>query len=137
VRIAALLTALVAAVGCGAASSGTGATPSTDLAVTVWPEGRGEGDSSRFTLRCAPAAGTLPRRATACQRLATMASPFAPLRKDLACTQIYGGPQQAVIAGTFRGHRIWTLVKATDGCEIARAKKLAFLLPGFSAAAGS
>jgi hypothetical protein len=136
-RIAVLLTALVAAVGCGAASSGTSAAPSTDLTVTVYPEGRAEGDSRRFTLRCAPAAGTMPRRAAACGRLADMPSPFAPVRKDVACTQIYGGPQQAVIAGTFRGHRIWTLVKATDGCQIERAKRLAFLLPGFSAAAGS
>jgi len=131
-RIAVLLAALVAAVGCGAASSETGAAPSTDLTVTVWPEGRTEGDSRRFTLRCGPSAGTMPRRAAACDRLADMASPFAPVRKDIACTQIYGGPQQAVIAGTFRDHRIWTLVKATDGCQIARAKRLAFLLPGFA-----
>jgi hypothetical protein len=136
-RIAVLLTALVAVVGCGTASSGTSVSPSTDLTVTVYPEGRAEGDPRRFTLRCGPAAGTMPRRAAACSRLADLPSPFAPVRKDVACTQIYGGPQQAVIAGTFRGHRIWTLVTATDGCQIARAKRLAFLLPGFSAAAGS
>ena len=53
--------------------------------------------------------------------------------KNLVCTDQYGGPQQAVIAGTHRGSRVWTTLGMRNGCDISRAKRLAFLVPGFSA----
>ena len=37
------------------------------------------------------------------------------------------------IAGTLRGDRVWVLIGMRNGCEISRAKRLAFLVPGFSA----
>jgi Subtilisin inhibitor-like len=132
-RIGVFITALAVAVGCGAGASSS-ATPSTDLQMRVWAEGQGNGEMQRWSLRCAPAGGTLPRPAAACLRLQSMQSPFAPLSKDLQCTQIYGGPQEAVISGTFRGNKIWVKLTARDGCQIARAKKLAFLVPGMGAA---
>ena len=132
-RIGVVIAVLAIAVGCGAGASSS-ATPSTDLQVRVWAEGQGNGEMQRWSLRCAPAEGTLPRPGAACLRLQAMQSPFAPLAKNMQCTQIYGGPQEAVISGTFRGDKIWIKLTARDGCQIARAKKLAFLAPGMGAA---
>ena len=53
--------------------------------------------------------------------------------QNLVCTDQYGGPQQALIAGTYKGGRVWTVIGMRNGCDISRAKRLAFLVPGFSA----
>jgi hypothetical protein len=50
---------------------------STSLNITVWPNGEGESPKRVYTLRCAPVAGTLPHRVTACGRLADLKAPFA------------------------------------------------------------
>jgi len=100
----------------------------TDLRITVWPKGR-PGASVHWTLRCGPPRGTLPHPARACRRLAALAGPFAPVPRDAVCTQIYGGPQIAVVAGRYRGLRVWALFRRSDGCQIARWNRIAFLLP--------
>ena len=128
-----LIAVLIAAIGCGASQGTAGSTPDTALTITFWPDGRDAGDSKQWTLRCSPAGGTLPRAAATCGRLLAMTKPFAPARKNLVCTDIFGGPQQALIAGRYKGERIWTQLGLRNGCQIARAKKLAFLVPGFSA----
>ena len=46
------------------------------------------------------------------------------------CTQQYGGPQVAVVTGTFRGRPVNAAFRRTDGCEIARWKAMAPLLGG-------
>ena len=46
------------------------------------------------------------------------------------CTQQYGGPQRAVITGTFGDRPVHTELSLTDGCEIARWRALAPLLGG-------
>jgi hypothetical protein len=81
------------------------------------------------TLRCGPAGGTLPRAAQACRRLAAMRRPFAPTPKGMTCTEIYGGPQTALVAGTYAGRRIWTRFARRNGCEIDRWTRHAFLFP--------
>ncbi len=100
-----------------------------DLRVTYWAQGRNRGAPSRWTLRCDPAGGTLPRAGTACTRLDRMRAPFAPLDKNSICTEIYGGPQEAVVVGTYEGRRIWIRLARRNGCEIARFEKLRFLVP--------
>ena len=143
--VAALVAVLAAAVGCGAggsagesATGGTAATAETDLRVTLWPRGRDGSDvPQRWTLRCEPTGGTLPRRAWACGRLERLARPFARPPKDLACIDLYGGPQQALVTGTHRGKRIWIALSARNGCEIARWNTLKFLLGGMDAGADS
>jgi hypothetical protein len=130
-----VLTATLAVlVGCGAGSStaSTSATPSTQLKITYWPEGIGDGPAKTWTLRCNPAGGTLVRPGRACLKLAALTNPFAPPSPDLMCTQQYGGPDQAQITGTYRGRRIFVALGLTDGCQIARFRKLGFLIPGFS-----
>ena len=121
-----LLGPLIAAL----ALAGSAGAVSGDLRITVWPQGPDEEGVRVWRLRCDPAGGTVPRPATACTRLAAIERPFAPVPKDVGCTQIYGGPQVARVVGTFRGRRIWATFKRTDGCEIARWNRVRFLFPG-------
>lgn len=132
-RVAVLIALIAAAVGCGtsAGAPARAAADGTSLTITYWAQGVGEGVTRKWTLRCAPAGGTLPRAAAACRQLGTMRAPFAPIPKDSICTEQYGGPQVAVIAGTFRGNRLWTKLQSRNGCEIARFKRLSFLVPGY------
>ena len=109
----------------------------TSLHITVWPNGAAAATKRVYTLRCAPAAGTLPRRAAACRRLTELKAPFAPVPAGIACTQIYGGPQEALVPGRFRGHSIRARFNRTDGCEIARWKRVGFLFPGAVSAGSS
>jgi len=128
-----LIAVVVAAVGCGASQGAAVTTPGTQLTISYWPEGRGTGQVKTYTLRCNPAGGTVPRASTVCNKLDTLARPFAPTPKNLICTDQFGGPQQALIVGRHEGNRVWTMVGMRNGCEIARAKRLAFLVPGFPA----
>jgi hypothetical protein len=98
------------------------------LTIVVWPDGN-PGPSHAWTLRCSPVGGTLPARAAACRRLAVLKDPFAPVPPGMACTELYGGPQTALVRGTFRGRRVWTYFRRRDGCEIARWQQVKFLFP--------
>jgi Subtilisin inhibitor-like len=138
----AVIAAVVAAasLGCGSASSAPSesmaAEPTTELSVAFFPEGRGEGGAKRWTLRCDPVGGTHTRRATACTRLLRMQRPFAVPKDPEVCTQVYGGPDQAVVSGEHRGNRVWIVLSLSDGCKIARFKQLEFLVPGLQVSAG-
>lgn len=109
---------------------------STSLQITVWPNGEGHTPKRTYTLRCAPPGGTLPHRAKACTALAALKAPFAPTPKDIACTQIYGGPQEALVTGRFRGHFVRAHFSRRNGCEIARWTRVSFLFPGAAVSAG-
>ena len=93
---------------------------SASLHITVWPNGQGHAPKRMYTLSCAPVGGTLPNRRSACTRLAAMQAPFAPTPANVACTQIYGGPQEAFVTGLFRGRLIRTSFNRKNGCEIGR-----------------
>jgi hypothetical protein len=106
-----------------------GGSPSAELTVTVWPDGRSHG-AQTWTLRCDPVGGTLPRRTAACRRLSAFpTNPLASTPPATVCTQIYGGPQEALVRGMFRGRRVWTRFARRNGCEIARWHRVAFLFP--------
>jgi len=105
------------------------ATVTASLHVTVWPDGP-NGTSIHWTLRCNPAGGTLPHRAAACRKLGKIAHPFAPVPPETACTDIYGGPQEALVTGRFRSVRIRARFNRRNGCEIERWNRVRFLLPG-------
>lgn len=99
----------------------------TSLHITVWPNGEGNPGKRVYTLRCAPVGGTLPHPASACTKLMRVQRPFAPVPKNTACTQIYGGPQIATVTGTFRGEPVAAEFSRTNGCEIERWDRVAFL----------
>jgi hypothetical protein len=106
---------------------------STSLSITVWPNGEGNPGKHTYSLRCAPVGGTLPHRAAACTRLTKLRSPFAPAPRNVVCTQIYGGPQEALVTGRFRGKLVRGRFSRKDGCQIARWNRVGFLFPGVSA----
>jgi len=110
-------------------SAGTSAT--TALTVTFWEDGVGAVARVTWTLRCHPARGTLPRPGVACRRLAAGGPRlFAPLPKDIVCTEIYGGPQVARVVGFVQGKRIWATFSRVNGCHISRWDRLSpWLLP--------
>jgi hypothetical protein len=107
---------------------------STSLHITVWPDGMGQPAKKIYTLKCAPAGGTLPKRAAACTKLLQATRPFAPTPKGMACTMIYGGPQEALVTGRFRGTFVRAHFSRKDGCELARWNRVGFL---FRASANS
>src|SRR6266516_698204 len=119
---AAVLAAGLALAGPAAAQS------STDLRITVWPDGKGNG-SKTWTVRCNPLGGTLPNRARACRTLSAVKAPFAPVPNGSVCTQISGGPALAYVRGTFRGRRVSTWFNLSDGCQIERWNRVRALFP--------
>jgi hypothetical protein len=126
-RLALVAAVLAAAIGGGHASAA--AAPATQLRVTIWHQGQ-PGPSQTWTLACAPARGTHPARGRACQTLSRLLpQPFRPVPRDAMCTQIYGGPQEALVTGTLNGSRVWARFNLRDGCQIARWTRLAPLLP--------
>lgn len=116
-------------VACGSASAGS--SDGTSLRIAFWEDTQGSEPDSVWTLRCDPAAGSLARPARACARLeAGGAKLFAPLPKNIVCTEIYGGPQRARIVGTVEGKNVWVTFTRTNGCNIDRWQRVSpWLLP--------
>jgi hypothetical protein len=123
--------AVVAAAALVACATGSAQSADTELRVTYWANGLGQGEPTRWTLACNPARGTLPRPALACARLAERgARLFRPVPRDAICTQIYGGPQVGRVVGSVEGKRVWTTFNRVNGCQIARWNRVApWLLP--------
>jgi hypothetical protein len=127
-----VLAAAVAGCGSGDGSASSGLT--ARLTITAWPQGADAGRGRTWTLRCGPTGGTHPSRARACTRLTAVDAPFRPVPRTMVCTQIYGGPEEALVTGTFRGRSIKARFNRTNGCEIFRWNRVAVLFP---VAAGS
>lgn len=99
----------------------------TDLTIVV---DDGTGRRTTWTLTCDPPGGTHPDATAACAALAANgAATLPPTRKDVACTEVYGGPQRATITGTWQGRPVRSSFSRTDGCEIRRWDMLRGLLP--------
>ena len=106
----------------------------TDLRITV---DTGSGQTRTYILRCDPPGGDHPDPQAACEALARMQAPFAPLPKGLLCTEIYGGPQMAKVEGTYRGVPTLSEFRRTNGCEISRWDAYAAVLIERGGSAGS
>lgn len=102
-----------------------------DLTISV---DAGSGTPSTYTLTCEPAGGDHPEPDDACAALAAAwPSAFGPVPKDLACTEIYGGPETAQVTGTVDGQPVDTTFSRTNGCEIHRWDQVQGLLTAVSA----
>jgi subtilisin inhibitor-like len=124
VAIAGLLLFLAAA----CSDSGSAKDVTIDLRIAVWPEGRESASPvRRFKLHCNPLMGNLPHGDRACYLLAVMSRPFAPVPRDTACAQVYGGPQVARVHGLVRGRSVDATFRRTNGCETARWDRVSFL----------
>jgi hypothetical protein len=102
----------------------------TALRIVIWPKGSRAAEVHRYTLACTPARGTVPRPARACAVLARLgAAAFAPVPRLTACTDIYGGPAEALVGGVVAGRRVDARLNLTNGCEIQRWKRVRPLVP--------
>jgi hypothetical protein len=128
--------------GCGSGGGPVDATDSvTDLRIVTWtdtrPAGgvgrvlglrrRGVGEPKVWTLRCDPPGGTFPDAEEACDRLDDVDQPFAETPMETVCTQQHGGDQLASVQGVYRDESVSTRFDRTNGCEISRWDKHAFL----------
>lgn len=52
-----------------------------------------------------------------------------PAPTDRACTEVYGGPDRAVVRGNVRGSAVARRFGRADGCEIADWDRAQLLLP--------
>ncbi|NLE72426.1 MAG: hypothetical protein GX609_10130 [Actinomycetales bacterium] len=91
-----------------------------DLTVVV--DATGEGATTTWTLTCSPTGGDHPDAEAACGAIAAAggADAFAPTPRDVACTEIWGGPQRATVTGTVGGVGVTARFDRTNGCEISR-----------------
>jgi hypothetical protein len=119
-----LLCALLALAGCGddevAAPAAT-----TELVVRVDRDGP-QGPKAPKDLRIACAAGDASPACRAAERLKPR--DFDPVPDNVACTDIFGGPQTARVSGTLRGERVSATFSRSNGCEIHRWDTVAPLL---------
>jgi Subtilisin inhibitor-like len=137
-----VLAILAVLAGCGSGGGPADATDMvTDLRIVSWedtrPAGgfgpalglrrRGVGDAKIWTLRCDPAGGSYPDPEEACEQLDELDQPFIETPDDAVCTEQFGGPQLASIQGVYRDESVSTRFDRTNGCEISRWDKHAFL----------
>jgi hypothetical protein len=125
--LALIVTGALAA--CGSddgASQASGPTGTlANLTVTVDNDGaKGAGKPAELKVDC-----KAPTDSQACGAAAGVsAADLRPTGKDIACTQIYGGPEEATIKGEIRGEDVDATFSRTDGCEISRWDKVKALL---------
>src|SRR3954470_4599469 len=117
-RFAFGLLVAAALAGCGSDEGTQAGGPTGELAslvVTVDDDGaKGAGKPRTLELECAK-----PTDSQACGAAAGVsATDLRETGGDVACTQIYGGPEQATIKGKIRGVPVDATFKRSDGCEI-------------------
>jgi hypothetical protein len=125
--LAALL-AVVAASGCGETERlpPPPAASHDRVALEVSFDRDGDGPAEQLTTRLQCPS---PQHEEACRRaLRLPPSAFDPVPGDVACTEIYGGPQQGRIEGTIGRRRVEGVFTRANGCQIARYDRVAFLL---------
>ena len=122
---------LAFAAGCGDEDDDAPADESqaaTELEVTLDADGSGGEEPQVESVSCEPRVGGDP-----CARLD--ATDFAPLDPATPCTEIYGGPDEATVAGSISGQEVSATLTRGNGCEIERFDRLLPLLrelfPGY------
>lgn len=105
-------------------ATGGGSDELANLVVTVDPDGDGGEAAKELEVKC-----EAPTDSDACGAAAGISTAdLAPTKGDVACTQIFGGPETATIKGTIRGEPVDATFSRSDGCEIARWDKVKPLL---------
>ena len=108
----------------------SGSSAASPYSLTVSYKQSPQSEIQKWSLKCNPVSGTLPKAKTACNRLLKIATPFATANPDQMCTQLYGGDEVATVKGSWKGKKVRATYSKTDGCEIARWAALKFLLEG-------
>jgi hypothetical protein len=117
-----------AATACGSTAAPTGAAapaspapPKVSLDIRV--SGVPGKPTEHWTLQCDPAGGTHPNPAQACAVLLKAKTPFAPVRKGVACPMILASSKTAIVKGTYFGQHVDTTF-IQGGCQLARWAKI-------------
>jgi len=128
------LAALLLAGGCGGTEDQEDVgVPPTMLTIAVQAQGP-EGPRTDVILHCDPPGGTHPRPDAACATLFGNLSALDPVPGDVACTEIFGGPERAVVRGTIvepgsgDEREADARLSRSNGCEIERWDRLGPLL---------
>lgn len=83
-----------------------------------------------WTLTCVGfVEGSHPQAQEACDHLAGLERPFAPLPADVVCSQQYGGPETARVIGRWGGEPVELELSRVDGCRIAQWDSLVPVVP--------
>ena len=83
-----------------------------------------------WTLTCVGfVEGSHPQAQAACDHLAGLERPFAPLPEDVVCSQQYGGPETARVIGRWAGEPVELDLSRVDGCRIAQWDSLVPVVP--------
>ncbi|MSO44364.1 MAG: hypothetical protein EXQ74_03485 [Thermoleophilia bacterium] len=114
--IGASLVLVITGVGCAGGPPETPDDPGTGNLRLTFVSAPGT-PPTEATLSCP--SGTSDARA-ACEQLASLTDPFAPVPTDTACTEIYGGPEQLDVSGTWQDQPVTATFTRTNGCEIQR-----------------
>ena len=90
------------------------------------------GDGSEpveYTLTCVgPVEGSHPRAQEACDHLAGLEAPFAPIPGDAMCAEVFGGPQTARVTGRWHGEEVDLELSRVDACRTSQWDGLGPLL---------
>lgn len=111
----------------------TNAAGAVELTI-VYDDGSGRRTSGALTCRAGDrrAEGALKGRAPAAELCAHARGISELLTSEpdrgRACTQIYGGPETALVTGTIEGEKVERRFSRTNGCELADFKRAAGLL---------
>jgi hypothetical protein len=98
--------------------------PVAQLVVTVDPDGRGPEPPKETRLSC-----STPRESTVCADASALEpSDVEPVDAATACTQLFGGPETALLHGRVRGRAVDARFSRSNGCEIERWDNVAELL---------
>jgi hypothetical protein len=88
------------------------------------------GGRQTWTLTCVGfVEGSHPAAQAACDHLAAMDDPFAPIPADAMCTEVYGGPETARVLGRWGGAPVDLELSRVDGCRIAQWDSLVPVVP--------
>jgi hypothetical protein len=132
-RIALIGLAAVAAA-CGSTAPQLNNAPSAQLHVVI--AGRTSGNEAALTCSGDAPTGTGWLGTTSAAREACRVALTEPTKsllikgpaKDRVCTEVYGGPQKAIVTGDIRGETVNATFTRTNGCGIADWEALEDLL---------
>ncbi len=123
---------MLAAAGCGGSDddrSEPAPSSASELTVVLDPDGTGDKPKREAQASCGDGGD-------ACAELERLVpADFAPTPPQTACTEIFGGPDTATVAGTLDGEAVSAELSRANGCEIERFDRFASLLtalfPGY------
>lgn len=123
------LSALVLLAACGddedGGDGGSDQGGATELEIAVDPDGEGKLEPLTATVECEGGETDDP----VCAAVEELPDdPGAPTPPDVACTELYGGPDVLTVKGTLRGAPIDAEMTRGNGCEIERFERFTPLL---------